>query len=252
MIDEAERARAADPRFIWDLRSLVRRYSNPWQVSLLNETFADGDFTRNPAWTVAAGRFEVSRQGGLMSDVSTYGAQGSQGSSQGQSKEEIALQLLSALLEKDQRSNSGGSGYDRGPAEIFLPLKISNSFSIQADIGGRGEGGAYEFRVYQGKRRLRGYALAYSDGADLTLMRRLRGQRESVLESVRLKQNLLDGVEHRIDWTRDANGEMVVRVDDKEVIRIVDRSFRDPFEGIRMLNGGGQQVLFGLRINGTK
>lgn len=249
LIDEAERARAADPRFIRDLRSLVRRHGNPWQVSLLNETFSDGDFTRNPAWTVASGKFKATRQGGLSSDVAIYRSQS--GSGGRQSKETVAIQLLGALLSKDQDRDSGRGGYERGPAEIYLPLKISNSFSMQVDFGGRGEGGVFEFRVYQGKRRLRGYVLAYSDQAGLTLMRRNRGS-EEVLQSARLKQGLLDGVEHKIVWTRARDGEMAVSVDDKEVFRVVDLGLSDPFEGFRMVNGGGQQVLFGVRIDGTK
>jgi hypothetical protein len=252
LIDEAERSRAADPRFIWDLRSLMRRHGNPWQVSLLSETFSDGDYTRNPAWTVASGKFEVPRQGGLMSDVSSYASQNDQGSSQGQSRDDVALQLLGALLNKNSQSRNTESRYDRGPAEIYLPLRISNSFSIRADIGGRGEGGAFELRVFQGQRRLRGYALAYNEQSGLTLIDRHRGRNAGVIESVRMKKSLLDGVEHRLEWSRDQAGEMVVKVDDKEVMRVVDGGFRDPFEGIRMVNGGGQLVLFGLHINGTK
>ena len=45
---------------------------------------------------------------------------------------------------------------------------------------------------------------------------------------------------------------MAVSIDDKELFRVVDLGLSDPFEGIRMVNGGGQQVLFGLRIDGTK
>lgn len=247
LIEEAERARAADPRFIQDLRSLVRRHGNPWQVSLLNESFKDGDYTRNPAWQVASGRFRASRQGGLTSDVAIYRSSSSQG---GSSKGDVAAQLLGALLNKDRKQSSGG-GYERGPAEIYLPLRISNSFSLTADFGGRGGGGAFEFRVYQGKRRLRGYALAYSEQAGLSLLRRYRGA-ETVLKSIRPQQNLLDGVEHKIGWTRARDGEMAVSIDDKEVFRVVDLGLVDPFEGVRMVNGGGQQVLFGLRIDGTK
>ena len=53
LIDEV--ARAADPRFVRDVRSVLGRYDNFWRVSLVVENFRDGDFTRNPAWVVADG-----------------------------------------------------------------------------------------------------------------------------------------------------------------------------------------------------
>jgi hypothetical protein len=195
---------------------------------------------------VASGLFKATRQGGLASDVAIYRSSSSERSS---SKGDLAAQLLGALL--DNKRDQGGGAYQRGPAEIYLPLKISNSFSLTADFGGRGEGGAFEFRVYQGKRRMRGYALAYNEQAGLTLMRRYRGG-ETVLKAIRPRQSLLDGVEHKIGWTRARDGEMAVSIDDKELFRVVDLGLSDPFEGIRMVNGGGQQVLFGLRIDGTK
>ena len=55
LIDEVDRARAADPRFVRDARSVLRRYDNPWRVPLAAKDFRDGDFPRNPAWVVDGG-----------------------------------------------------------------------------------------------------------------------------------------------------------------------------------------------------
>ena len=57
LVDAAERSRAADRRFIRDLRNVLRRFDNPWQVRLLTEDFRDGDFQSNPAWIVESGEF---------------------------------------------------------------------------------------------------------------------------------------------------------------------------------------------------
>ncbi len=65
LVGEAEQARAADPRFLRDLRALIRRHSNAWPVALIYDDFADGNFTANPAWSVASGSFRVLRGGGL-------------------------------------------------------------------------------------------------------------------------------------------------------------------------------------------
>ena len=69
LVDEAERARAADPRLLRDLRDLARRFEPPWRVSVLSDDFADGDFTANPAWTVTQGRYWVEPGYGLRSTI---------------------------------------------------------------------------------------------------------------------------------------------------------------------------------------
>jgi hypothetical protein len=257
MIEEAERTRAADPRFLEDLRSLLRRRSDSRSSRyrlLLEETFADGNYTRNPAWTVASGRFEVSRQGGLLSDVSTYSYGSRDRSDRPLTNEEIVAHLLATVLnQRLRRGTSGGNErYGRGPAEIYLPLRVPNAFRIRMNFGAAGENGAFEFRVYQGERRQSGFALAYSERTGLTLLKRTRSGGEIAIKSARPAQDLFAGVEHRIDWVRKRNGEMIVRIDKKEVLRAVDTSFRDPFDGFRMLNGGGRQVLFALSISGAR
>ena len=69
LIDEAEKARAADPQFLGDLRGLVREYDQPRRRVVLSDRFEDGDFTDNPAWTVTQGRYWVERGWGLRSAV---------------------------------------------------------------------------------------------------------------------------------------------------------------------------------------
>jgi len=48
LIEEAEKARAADPRFLRDLRDLADRYDRPPLADVLFDDFSDGDFTHNP------------------------------------------------------------------------------------------------------------------------------------------------------------------------------------------------------------
>ena len=77
-VDEAARARAADPRFLDDLRALADKYVNPWPHLLVQEDFANRDFTANPAWTVASGQFDMDWQGGLYSKLEAPAAPGPQ------------------------------------------------------------------------------------------------------------------------------------------------------------------------------
>ena len=69
LIDEAEKARAADPQFLGNLRGLAREYDRPRRRVVLSDRFEDGDFTDNPAWTVTQGRYWVERGWGLRSAV---------------------------------------------------------------------------------------------------------------------------------------------------------------------------------------
>jgi hypothetical protein len=69
LIERSRQARAADPRFLDDLEAVLGRYVSPWRVSLLADDFGDGDYTRNPAWTVHSGVFSIDPRRGLLSRV---------------------------------------------------------------------------------------------------------------------------------------------------------------------------------------
>lgn len=56
LIDTAARQRAADPRFLQDLRDALEAYAVsqvPQAPLFIKDSFTDGDITRNPAWTIA-------------------------------------------------------------------------------------------------------------------------------------------------------------------------------------------------------
>ena len=58
LVDQADKAKAADPLFIQDLRNLIASASAPAAqptARLLYDNFRDGNFTTNPAWTARAG-----------------------------------------------------------------------------------------------------------------------------------------------------------------------------------------------------
>jgi hypothetical protein len=60
-----------------------------------------------------------------------------------------------------------------------------------------------------------------------------------------------DGVPHTLEWRRSNDGEMVVLVDNREVIRTVDRAYDDPFDGFAVINKGGEFDLKQISISGT-
>ncbi len=65
LIEEAEKSRAADPKFLKDLRQALEDYQGPKFVELMKDDFRDGNLSRNPRWSTAKGEFTVSRRHGL-------------------------------------------------------------------------------------------------------------------------------------------------------------------------------------------
>ena len=258
LVDQAEQARAADQRFLRDLRALARSFDRPWRVRLFFDDFRDGDFTANPVWTVAAGRFWVERGYGLRSSVT---APARRSRDEGQEKKpkgrDAAIALLGALLNQQSGQQSGQQGGSRPAArrrpvaEIQAVGRISNAFSIELDLISWQGQGRLEFGPFQTGERKSGYRLAYEPGGGLELLRISR-RGTSVIESTPQSPALEDGREHRVEWNRHPDGAMTVSLDGKEIFAVADRGFRDPFDGFLLVNRGGDYAVRNLAIAGTE
>ena len=269
LTEEADRNRAADPRFLRDLRGLARRYDYPWRVRLISDDFRDGDYTANPAWTAAAGQFTVAWGGGLATEVRPRTVTAPMPTEEPRRRRELSGEDVAiALFGEIFRDRSGSSRQSRrpapppepqkvlDPAEIFLPRPITNAFAIRAVVTGRisddmaGRGGL-EIGVYRGAERNAGYRLAYTPGKGLALLG-VNQWGSSVIDATRTDIALLDGKDHVIEWTRTDDGHMVVRLDGAEILARTDRGWRDPFDGFHLINRGGDYLLRSLTVDGTK
>ena len=253
LIDEAERDRAANPRFLRDLRDLARRFERPLRVSVLSDDFADGDFTANPAWTVTAGRYWVEPGYGLRSAITPAETAPSGG---GQ-KEDLATALIGSILNQalGQKGQGGGQQSAAAPdrAAIHVAQTITNAFSIRLEVTSWQGKGRLEIGPYQGAAAGNGYRLAYRPGASPGLeLLRVSEQGVGVVASLAGPLVLEDQRTHVIEWTRDAFGAMTVAIDGKERMRATDRGFSDPFDGFAMVNRGGDYVLGRIAIHGAR
>ena len=259
LIDEADRARAADPLFLRDLRALANRYTNPWQARLVYDDFADGDYTNNPSWTVTAGEFFINRDR-LVSRIggSTTSQTPSSGGAGKTDAKDLMIGVLANILSKQlgggqqqadqqQTQNTPAAATN---AVIYLPLRITNAFSLAGEISQQRNAGTLELLIYQGANRSSGYGLYFAETGKLSLIRR-SGQSASVVADTTSVPQLYDGAAHVLEWTRRTDGTMSVRIDGKNVIDVVDRGFRDPFDGVTLINRGGEFGLGALRIDGT-
>jgi hypothetical protein len=255
LLRAAEQERRTSPAVTKQMRDLVRRYDFPWRVTLLYDDFRDGDYTYNPRWTVSHGEFRVARGTGLRSYFDPPVSQTRRPASR--RSDGSAMELLGELLTGSrQREIEAMPTHSRAEAEISTRVGITNSFVIRAYLNVRryaDQDSRVEFGPFLGDDRGSGYRLVYESGRrpSLTLLRFSPG-RSAVIEMTDQDVNLGDGHSHAVEWRRTTDGEMVVLLDNKEVIKTVDRAYDEPFDGFAMVNKSGEFELKRITILGTQ
>lgn len=255
LLRSAEQDRRSNPAITKQLRTLVHRYDFPWRVSLLFDDFRDGDYTYDPRWTVVNGDFRVARASGLRSYFDPSISQARRPASRRSDGSAIDI-LGDLLMGPRERDTEFVQARAQSVAEIYTRVGISNAFFVKADLNVRSYSDRdtrIEFGPFRGDDRSSGYRLAYESGRrpTLTLLRFSPG-RSAVIEINDLDINLADGMPHAIEWRRTAEGEMLVLLDNKEVIKTVDRAYDEPFDGFTMVNKGGEFELNRIAILGTQ
>ena len=255
LIRGAEQDRRSNPSMTKQLRDLVRRYDWPWRVSLLYDDFRDGDYTYNPRWVVNHGEFWVARGAGLRSNFEPPTSRKYRTSDR--RSDSPALEMLGELLLGGREREVGETqASSKSEAEIFTRAGISNAFAAKLQLNLRSyaeRSTRLEFGPFQGEERSSGYRLAYESGRTPSLsLFRFGPNRSAVIETVDQGIALEDGNPHTIEWRRGNDGEMVVLLDNKEVIRTVDRAYDDPFDGFAVINKGGEFEIKQVSIFGTQ
>ncbi len=267
LIDSAEKARAADPRLLQDLRDAIEEHGGsetaaapepeavpelPPQI-LVRDDFRDGNFTRNPGWTVAEGRFNVDSGLGLRSVVAKPVV--AEKKSSKERRKELVTDVLSSLLGGDKKETASTSNEPVQPqrAEIFIRAPISNAFQMVFEIVSREKHGRFSLDLFQGRSRGAGYRLSYAPGATPGLqLQRFGSSGVRNIAASNGALNLEDNFRHRIEFNRDAAGGMTVSVDGAQLLNVADQSFRDPFSGITIANDGGDYSLREITVSGTR
>lgn len=252
LIEKGERERLARRSFIRDLRGLVARYDWPWTRLLLSDSFADGDYTRNPAWTVHTGRFEVDRNVGL---VTTQEVQHRAKSGQSRQAEgNLGQQLLSSVLEQmsQPRQQQGRRRAEPDRSDISTRIKITNAFDLRIEYRSRTDEGRIEFGPYSGKDD-QGYRLVYlPNGSPPLALVRFSAFGSGVVqvadESTRPSGQ---GRELYIQWLRSESGEMSILFNGEEVIRAQDNTFTNGFDGLSISNLAGTHAFREITVYGT-
>ena len=216
---------------------------------VLREDFSDGDYRRNPAWTVASGEFRIDRNGLRSTVEARSGDRYSRGLSSDR-PEEVGLAVLGMILEQRSGNTRDEENRPAQPARIFVDAPTDNTFKMEMDLASLEQPGHLELGLFQGNRPLgTGYRLVYAADPQpvLGLVRLISGNTETIARHDG-NLDLEDGRFHRIVWSRDESGQMEVRVDDRRLLQVTDNGLRDPFQGFVLENRGGDYNLRRIRI----
>ena len=207
--------------------------TRPYRVRVRDD-FADGDHTRNPAWHIASGRFEV-RGEGLNSTMIPPSERA----------EDVGRQILSDLLQQQLGFTLPGQ---ETAALAYLPTRIGSEFRITVVVSGSAEAHSHlDLGPYRGDRLNHGYRLNYRTSQPQPLQLILVNESGiSVIASARLP--LDSGGPHRLVWERDAEGRMTVTRNDEILIDVVDRTANDGFDGFSLINAGGDWTLHEVTV----
>lgn len=269
LLERGERDRLIDPWFLRDLRAALDRYDWPWRRELFSDDFSGQGPGPEAPWQVTRGEMLLDWRHGLRSVVEPAEAEPqTSGRNGGSGQGDAAQQLLGAILQQALRPRNGEADTatqtapakdDVAAAQAATP--ITNAFAIEAELTmrplARGRADGFELGPYQGANARAGYRLSYVVGAEgaggeFRLLSLSPRGGVTTLEVGRETVDLIDGATHRLVWTRDRDGRMVVSVDDREVLRVLDRGFRDPFDGFALVNRGGDLALRRIRIDGVE
>ena len=254
LVDEAAKARAANPLFLQDLKDVLRKYSNkaanaPVSRRLLFDDFGDGDYTRTPTWTVRSGQYRVEKGWGLRSvAVAATGQQ-----QQPSAEKDPAAALLGALLQgalggKSQTSRTTTAPAATPAAVIHTAANISNAFDVALEFSSWKTTGKFSLGPYQGSLPRAGYRLVYQPGQPMELVR-IGSRGTFVLNRTTRPVSLEDKKVHKLLWTRDTSGRMQITLDGQLLIDVPDQNFRDAFQGMVIINQGTDVIVKSVTLN---
>lgn len=253
LITDAEKARAADPTFLRDLKELTARYANPWTKNIVSDNFSDGDFDRNPRWSVTSGEYWVENGYGLRARVTDAALSGG-GSSQTLSKEKLALSILGAVLNganKNVTTKTQPSAQISKPSAIETRARVSNSFMTELKISSWKGDGTFAVALNQGIGDA-GYRVVYAAGGNPSLSLVKVTQRGRSVIGTKNITALEDNNTHALAWTRTQSGTMTVKLDGKVILQERDTSFKDGFDTLQFSSKGSDVIVKSVALKGVR
>lgn len=197
---------------------------------VVRDDFSDGDYTRNPMWTINEGTFTV-RNGGLNSVMEPPE----------EGPADAGRRILGDILGK--QFDFGAGGQESLVAAAYLPLQIPSSFRITLVVSGSSEAFSHvELGPYRGNNLNSGVRLIYRPDQPQQLQLASVGpDGDAEFDSATLRAS--DGAPQRLVWQRESNGRMIVMHNGNTLIDVADRGPVADFDGFSMINSGGEWTL---------
>jgi hypothetical protein len=238
-IKEADQRTVAYPKFLEELKVLIKQYRSRLRVVYLSEDFADGDYRNNPTWIVGSGRFQMTGSHRLLSEVSVE-----KPAPVSPSKEKTSSLggLFKEILKKPEEEKTVDTPSAPQEARIHTLVQIGPEFEIGLTLVSRSSWGSMEIVLLGGSPAIPLYRMIYrpSPSAERPIeIVRERDGKSYLIDTASQYPSLDDGATHRLQWMRDSQGKMRVMVDGKDVLATYEIYYRDNFTGLALVNKGG-------------
>jgi hypothetical protein len=238
-IKDADSRMIAHPKFLDELRALVKQYRSKLRVVFLSDDFSDGDYGSNPLWTVDSGTFQVTNGRRLMSEVA---AERPSATRPAQEKMSPLTGVLRDILKAPAEEEQTETATTPREARIHTMATIGPGFEVDLGLVSRSTGGRMEIVLLGGDQTTPYYRMIYraSPSAERPIeVVRERDGKSYTVDIANQYPVLDDGAPHRIQWIRDSQGRMRIVVDGKEVLSTYEFFYRGNFTGLALVNRGG-------------
>ena len=240
-IDDADKRMVAHPRFLDELREMVKRYRAKLRNIYLFEDFADGEIAEDPKWSVVSGKFRITAESRLRSQVYVDTSYQGTASSSGETNPfALILGEIAKAQEKKKAKKQGATADESAVIQTLVP--IGPSFEVDLTFTSDPSRGAMQIVLLGGTPARAYYRLVYhaspSPDRPIKIIRQ-RGSQQFIIDTATRYPNLDDGIPHQLQWIRDSAGNMRVLIDGSEVLNTVELYYREEFSGLALANNGG-------------
>jgi hypothetical protein len=227
------------PKFLEELKGLVKQYRSRLRVVYLSEDFSDGNYLYNPGWIVDSRRFQVTGFRRLLSEVFV---EKPAPASPSKEKTSPLGGLFKEILKTPEEEKPTSAPSEPQEARIHTLVQIGPEFDIDLTLVSRSSWGSMEVVLMGGSPAVPLYRMIYrpSPSAERPIeIVRERDSKSYLIDTAPQYPSLDDGATHRLQWMRDSQGRMQVMVDGKEVLTTFEIYYRDNFTGLALVNKGG-------------